>query len=81
MEFPRHCHKPSGQFVVVGDADQYDQVKANGWADQPDAHVEQPVEVRFADAINGHVIDFDEVKPADEASDESPKKRGRKAKA
>lgn len=57
MEFPRHVHKENGQFVVVKDADQYDACKSAGWADQPEAHVESPQEVRYVDAINGGLSD------------------------
>lgn len=75
MDFPRHLHKPGGLFVVVDSDEKYENVKAHGWADLPEAHVEQPVEVRYEAAINGAVIDFDEAAP-----DDAPKKRGRKAK-
>lgn len=74
MEFPRHLHKDNGQFVVVKDSEQYDACKGAGWADAPDAHVEQPVEVRYADAINGAVIDFDADEPK---SDDAPKRKKR----
>lgn len=72
MDFPRHCHKPEGLFVVVGDEAQYAAVTANGWTDQPEAHVEKPVEVRYVDALAS------DAKPSDPV--EEPKKRGRPAK-
>lgn len=78
MEFPRHLHKPDGLYVRVIDAEQYDAAKANGWADLPEHHVEKPVEVRFEQAINGAVIDFDATAPP---TDDAPVKRGRKPKA
>lgn len=53
MEFPRHCHKPEGRYVVVTTLEQYDAVMANGWTDRPAEHVEKPVEVRYAEAISG----------------------------
>lgn len=51
MEFPRHCHKPEGLYVVVADEAQYDAVLAAGWTPLPEAHVERPVEVSYADAV------------------------------
>lgn len=81
MEFPRHLHKPGGYYVEVIDKPQYDAVKAAGWTDVPEAHVEVPKEVRFADALNNTPIDFDEtVPPAETPTPEKPK-RGRKPKA
>lgn len=67
MEFPRHMHKPEGQYVAVVDQEQYDACAANGWGDQPEGHVEKPVEVRFFDAA------------ADAPDGETPKK-GKKGK-
>lgn len=66
MEFPRHLHKENGLFVVVENAEQYDACKGAGWADQPAAHVEQPQEVRFGEAIGS------------EPAEEAPKKKGKK---
>ena len=74
MDFPRHLHKDGGLYVVVENVEQYEAVKANGWADQPNAHVEQPVEVRYIDAIASSA------EPSDDAPADAPKKRGRKAK-
>lgn len=72
MEFPRHCHKPDGLFVSVSNQEQYDAVIDNGWTDQPPAHVEKAVEVRYQDAIAAPVDAADDTPP--------PPKRGRKAK-
>lgn len=74
MEFPRHLHQPEGRYVVVKDAETCERLLAGGWALQPEAHVEKPVEVLLPDAlaaVNGAVIDFDESEPK--------AKKGRKA--
>lgn len=72
MEFPRHCHRPEGRFVRVENEAQYDAVIAAGFTDQPEAHVETPVEVTYAEAVKGEAS-------ADSEDAEKPK-RGRKAK-
>lgn len=74
MEFPRHCHKPDGLFVVVRDAEQYTAVTANGWANQPSGHVEKPIEVSYADAVKDGAGDQAPVAPVVD----EPKKPGRK---
>lgn len=56
--------------MVVQNAEQYEAVQANGWADLPDAHVEQPVEVRYVDAIAASA--------ASEPAEDAPKKKGKK---
>lgn len=55
MEFPRHVHQPDGRYVVVTNESDYDQLKAFGWTDQPDGHVERPVEVLLFQALAADV--------------------------
>lgn len=53
MEFPRHLHKPGGLYVVCPDEANFEALQPFGWALLPEAHVEQPVEVRLYDALRG----------------------------
>jgi len=82
MEFPRHCHKPDGFFVKVDNQEQYDAVIANGWTDQPSAHVEKSVEVPYEQAITGAPTEAPAKAPPVEApktetkkQDSTPKRR------
>ena len=75
MDFPRHCHKPGGLFVVVTDQAQFDAVAAQGWAERPAEHVERPVQVSYADAVRDGFGDQAPEAPSEDAP--APKKRGR----
>jgi len=58
-------------YAVVKNQDQFDQALAAGFAPEPPAHVETPVQVSVADAAP----------EADDPPADEPKKRGRKPKA
>lgn len=85
MSFPRHVHQPEGRYVVVHDDETLSALLDRGWLAEPPAHVEQPVEVRLPEALNGAVIDFDATEPIEDAPDVDvtleKKKPGRKPKA
>lgn len=57
MEYPRHLHKAGGLYVVVANASDHEQLSAKGWALLPEAHVEQPVEVRLFEALREEVAE------------------------